>query len=44
MYIVRSGGDAVAPYFIPVMEILNVYLTPGIEEKLEILQVMVIRK
>lgn len=40
----RSGGDSVAVYFMPVMEILNVYLTPGIEEKLEPLQVMVIRK
>jgi len=41
--IVKSGGDATAPYFIPVMEILNVYLTPGIDEKLEPLQVMVIQ-
>lgn len=43
-YLVKSGGEAVAPYFIPVMEILNVYLTPGIDQKLESLQVMVIRK
>ncbi|VVC26841.1 Armadillo-type fold,Armadillo-like helical,Importin-beta, N-terminal domain [Cinara cedri] len=41
--IVKSGGDAVAPYFIPVMEILNVYLVPGIDETLEPLQVMVIQ-
>jgi len=43
-YTVKSGGDAVAPYFVPVMDILNVYLTPGIDQKLEPLQVLVIRK
>jgi len=42
--IVKSGGDATAPYFIPVMEILDAYLKPGIHEDLEILQIMVIRK
>jgi len=41
---VKSGGEAVAPYFIPIMEILNVYLRPGIEDKFEPLQIMVIRK
>ncbi|KAL5244737.1 hypothetical protein ACI65C_012147 [Semiaphis heraclei] len=41
--IVKSGGDATAPYFIPVMEILNAYLKPGIDEKLEVLQIMVIQ-
>lgn len=43
-YSVKSGGEAVAPYFLPVMEVLNVYLVPGIDQKLETLQVMVIRK
>lgn len=42
--LVKSGGDSVAPYFIPIMENLNVYLTPGIDTTLEPLQVMVIRK
>lgn len=32
-----------APYFIPIMELLNCYLTPGINENLESLQIMVIR-
>ncbi|XP_015365619.1 PREDICTED: importin-4-like [Diuraphis noxia] len=41
--IVKSGGDATAPYFIPVMEILDAYLKPGIDEKLETLQIMVIQ-
>ncbi|XP_022173439.1 importin-4-like [Myzus persicae] len=41
--IVKSGGDATAPYFIPVMEILEAYLKPGIDEKLETLQIMVIQ-
>ncbi|KAL4119196.1 hypothetical protein QTP88_012040 [Uroleucon formosanum] len=40
--IVKSGGDATGPYFIPVMEILNAYLKPGIDEELETLQIMVI--
>jgi len=42
--VVKSGGDATAPYFIPVMEILEAYLKPGIDVKLETLQIMVIRK
>lgn len=41
--IVKSGGDATAPYFVPVMEILDAYLKPGIDEKLETLQIMVIQ-
>ncbi|XP_050539704.1 importin-4-like [Daktulosphaira vitifoliae] len=41
--IVKSGGDLVAPYFIPIMELLNCYLTPGINENLESLQIMVIQ-
>lgn len=44
MSIVKSGGDATGPYFIPIMEILDAYLKPGIDEKLETLQIMVIRK
>lgn len=43
-YTVKSGGDAVAPYFIPIMDVVNVYLIPGVDQKLETLQVMAIRK
>ncbi|XP_050419977.1 importin-4-like [Adelges cooleyi] len=41
--IVKAGGHLVAPYFIPIMELLNDYLKPGINENLESIQIMVIQ-